>query len=164
MEQNLWVSHRLQRKTATVRTYIDFFENPMTWDFGILTVGFCVFSRACARKMVAFHHKAGTGKLTGSTTHLSSFMLQEVNQLGFCFKGGKNYNKNLIWHNSSFSFEQKECERKRDRASCPNGICTMVGSVLLFLRSLRSFFTWERIKRIFWYHAFLYSTCESILV
>ncbi|KAL9306798.1 Cyclin-B2-5 [Arabidopsis thaliana] len=51
---------------------------------------------ACARKMVAFHHKAGTGKLTGSTTHLSSFMLQEVNQLGFCFKGGINYNKNLI--------------------------------------------------------------------
>ncbi|CAD5313278.1 unnamed protein product [Arabidopsis thaliana] len=29
------------------------------------TLGFCVFSRACARKMVAFHHKAGTGKLTG---------------------------------------------------------------------------------------------------
>lgn len=28
--------------------------------------GFFVFySRECARKMVAFHHKAGTGKLTG---------------------------------------------------------------------------------------------------
>ena len=109
-------------------------------------------------------------EFTESTTHLSSVMLQELNQLGFWF----NINKNLIWLNSSFSLEQKECERKRDsRASCPkwekNGsLDIMASSPKRVYSSLskvfRSFFTWERIKRIFWYHAFLYSTCESILV